>query len=1486
MNNLLDRIRAVKAPTQAQSSAPETGNLLDRIRAVKAPEQLNRQGLPIIGEINTRGPFVEKRYSELQGEEKTYFDSTNPYFKDLNDPNEMVKFKMPKTDTRSLDEQLKGIGAENVGVGAGTRALGSLATNEHARIQYFGKTLQEKYGKPVEFGVVKRNGAEQLVFKNPETGKYNFIDPEGNSLIGFGDIVGDVADVAGEVFPIAGGLAGGIAGAVGGLAGAAGGAGIGAGVAQTGRQELAKALGVQTFETTGEYLKPIIYEAAMAGGGEVVGAVAIKILKQFKSGTSIPGLTAKQIDEAINRAGGEAVVAERKLSAGQVLSQYGDDNAKKIGAELLNAEAGLAQTTDIMRKAKGARELGLSTAVRDKVDVAPVAREEVVAAGRVVQGAATREQERLAAETANAAETNRTNVMPEQAGSSLRDLTERKGGEFDETRRSDLGLINDQARDIGLRVDPESSIARIMDEIEYRGGGLVPELVTENRRLLSNLYKGLNGEQYQQLSAKVTELEDAVKASDLSANQRLTKLNQQLSELATQRDEALTALRSNPNSVDAELASREAGVSQLENYGRKFETDADPIVRQAYNAGRTSGPVPATLDELVVDKSVRDVVEEIISGTVKSADLGDGSIESLANLGANTALPETIIFSGPRGSGKSSIGNVLQSSGRVMVETINSKAFTKELLERKLDQLTLTDTKRPVRVLVLDEGDVALTDLAKRNTINELLEKPQYQQVRVIITTNNPKGAAGKINRDERLVNVDLNNPLAKNAYGFGVAQKYKQPSAPDVLDKALDGVTSFREARKIPGRTSGLPRVRSREDGLNLGQFPEQITKEQFTKGISPSLFPNEQSYYQVLSFNQDAAESAALMMVKGGDDKSFNAVLDGLIKSNAVEHDLVGLSAANRRKLEDWFADTTFKRTDSDQQPIAVLRVSSVEDAAELDNLKTQLNNISDMEAPRKRIILVVGGDIESKISSAVMDRVELVKFTPNKQTFTPDPAKVDSITRDYTVTEASIGKNFDQAEAATRAEIARTTKTLGETQNSLIANINETAEGKTVDFSKFEQTLNQLKDKAYDRNLSPDFKSSLNMIADAMRQDIDDAWQAAIKTARDSGDTARADSIESWFNKSKEVQSFYRDGMNLLRRDYAERIIRPSPAKGTTDGVRSYELSDAEVFDVVTKPGASRQFDTIIKRESRLAETDELSTETATRIREATRQRWYDLVVKDGNVDLAAAKKFDKEYREALSTFFTPGELSMFSKPVELKRALDVETARLSSANTMLEEAFDARIANTKNPLAVFDTIWKSGFKGDISRLRSIAREYPELQLEDKFKRYVVSNLQDNIIKAGTLNDPAVKVDAEAIRSWIKTNKDMSDELFGQEYAKGLEELADWASAVNRTGKNQSQPIDSWLALVFAAYRGSFGVLTSQGRRMTAVKYAGNWFSERSMARSLSDPVSIAKYMKLKERLGGDRFKSVLGQAMARTGEEKVSNDLQDLIDVLGL
>lgn len=179
----------------------------------------------------------------------------------------------------------------------------SFAPTEEDRLQAAKQQLSESLGQDVE---VRRGAQGDIEFRNPETGRFQLLDPRGADP-------GDISDLLGVSFPVTGEIVGGIVGsAASPVLGTAAGAAAGAAIGETARRRLGGFMGVGE-ETGAETAAGAAREGALAGLFGLGGGGAAKFLNRF-----IAGPTPIKPDEAQR-------IIERSRSADEVIQGLRDE---------------------------------------------------------------------------------------------------------------------------------------------------------------------------------------------------------------------------------------------------------------------------------------------------------------------------------------------------------------------------------------------------------------------------------------------------------------------------------------------------------------------------------------------------------------------------------------------------------------------------------------------------------------------------------------------------------------------------------------------------------------------------------------------------------------------------------------------------------------------------------------------------------------------------------------------------------------------------------------------------------------------------------------------------------------------------------------------------------------------------------------------------------------------------------------------------------
>lgn len=223
-------------------------------------------------------------------------------------------------------------------------SVGSLEDIERALGKQFG-------GMPEEGFDVGRTDLG-IVFRNPESGKYELLDPAGLDL-------GDLVTLVPEALVVAGEIVGGAIGARGGPLGIAAGAAGGAGIARGAILSALKEMGI-IDESYSDIATQAGTEAAIAGGAAAAGVGAFTALSPKKRALGRlldEGVTPERVAAGREATAGLEEATGAKLSTGQRLKEVEPEIAGRVRA---------AELSDVERSGEMARAKAERLAIEER----------------------------------------------------------------------------------------------------------------------------------------------------------------------------------------------------------------------------------------------------------------------------------------------------------------------------------------------------------------------------------------------------------------------------------------------------------------------------------------------------------------------------------------------------------------------------------------------------------------------------------------------------------------------------------------------------------------------------------------------------------------------------------------------------------------------------------------------------------------------------------------------------------------------------------------------------------------------------------------------------------------------------------------------------------------------------------------------------------------------------------------------------------------
>lgn len=466
------------------------------------------------------------------------------------------RYERPPTYSERLQDLDLPTDAE--GGGTRSRLAASAGSIEDVR-----RNLAQEFDvDPEVLDIANLEGAG-IVFRNPESGEYEPLNPPGMDL-------NDLLVGASELPVLAGEVAGGAIGLRGGPQGVAAGAGTGAAAGRTGQKAVLDALGI-TDPSPGEYATDAAVEGAIAAGGAAIpslGAAGRRLLSprlRAAEGMRRAGVTSEQVSEGREALRPLSEETGAEFSPGQEITEV----APETGARVRAMETDQPELSGEARRQASQREAA-QRVEREAAPAQPVDQEQVGADISRVAGEQVEDMEaRIVQSTQKEIDRFQQKIDNAIQG---RDVTQAGGNireTFQQGRNRVFNTISEGYRQLWREAgNPQADMAGIRDTGQkWRDRideDLFPSLTPEDRSLVNDaLNAGL----------KETEEGEAIDVgSDLSSVSRaLSLLKSERRKLATGRTDA--SIKQKPLLDDL--------ITDLEMAREQALKDVDPQLAQA-----------------------------------------------------------------------------------------------------------------------------------------------------------------------------------------------------------------------------------------------------------------------------------------------------------------------------------------------------------------------------------------------------------------------------------------------------------------------------------------------------------------------------------------------------------------------------------------------------------------------------------------------------------------------------------------------------------------------------------------------------------------------------------------------------------------------------------------------------------------------------------------------------------------------------------------
>lgn len=322
---------------------------------------------------------------------------------------------------------------------------------------------------------------------------------------------------------------------------------------------------------------------------------------------------------------------------------------------------------------------------------------------------------------------------------------------------------------------------------------------------------------------------------------------------------------------------------------------------------------------------------------------------------------------------------------------------------------------------------------------------------------------------------------------------------------------------------------------------------------------------------------------------------------------------------------------------------------------------------------------------------------------------------------------------------------------------------------------------------------------------------------------------------------ARAMYDDFINAYRKG-KDRLDRGTVGKVMQQSNGRYVVSDEQVFQRAFTPGQARnttEFMNVIGSEPGLVRG----------FQEAIGDFYKNgfrggVVDANGRINVQKHQDFMRLYKASLKAAkFTDTDIAVMEKFGTVGTVLRKKQEQLDRATQLINQSFDAKIADIRDPKQLFALIRDPDTAVEnIERLKPIIASHPELlnALQTQYRRDMQERImgqfqgQERVISFPRLNDylfgkSGEKGHINAIRS-----------LFGDEYADNLRTISAALGVVNREARFPGRSNTAfWADTLKNLGRAYVGLFTRPGRIITAVDRLRGRAANRVLANAMLNP-----------------------------------------------